>query len=63
MVSKKERDGGEGNASCENGGDNYVKRVTFARFCCDKCRLEFHFKKRTKEGLPVGGFYKSLLRE
>ncbi len=61
LVSKKEIEGGIGDGVCENCGGGYIRKVTFARLCCDKCRLESHLKKRIDQGLSVGGFYKALL--
>jgi len=63
MVSKKEREGGIGDGVCENCEGNYIRKVTFARFCCDRCRVEYHSKKRISQGLPVSGLYKALLEK
>jgi len=41
---------------CEYCNSEFIKRTTFAKFCCSACRVGSHVEKRIKNGLPVSKY-------
>ena len=53
----KTDDSGMPEVLCEYCNSPFIKKVTWARFCCSPCRVSAHIEKRIKNKLPVGKRY------